>query len=320
MDKIESLTAAQERSLIAYREECLRIGRCCEPADRPEAERVFAEMYACLSKPKPTVFWFDGPATGSMFRTRANLGANLRDNLWDNLWDNLGDNLWANLRANLRANLWANLRANLDWNFWGQHELNWVAYYDWPDRVLRSMYSPEHRKLLDLWLSLSKSCGWWQPFENIVIACERPERQAVDDRGFLHYETGPALLCRDGFPVHAWHGVRVPAKVIEAPDTITTSEIDAENNNEVKRVMIERFGWIRYLKESGARCINHRLNERDGQREGLFVAKDGTRRFVVSDPSTGRRYALGVPQEITTCEQAQAWMSHDLDALATVRT
>ena len=270
MDKIESLTAAQERSLIAYREECLRIGRCCEPADRPEAERVFAEMYACLSKPKPTVFWFDGPATGSMFRTRANLLANLganlganlraRDNLWDNLRANLranlGDNLRASIRANLGANLWDNLRDNLSWKFWGEHESAWPAFYAWPHVYLRPMHSVEQQTKLNWWLDLSKSVGWWEPYEGIVFACERPLKQSVDERGRLHCDNGPAIVCRDGWMVYAIHNVRVPEYIVERPHEITAEKIKAERNAEVRRVMVQRFGFDRYVTEIGAKLVS----------------------------------------------------------------
>jgi hypothetical protein len=47
---------------------------------------------------------------------------------------------------------------------------------------------------------------------------------------------------------------------------------------------------------------------------------NGQQRFVCVDPSTGRRYALGVPREITNCEEAQRWMSHDLDRFAIHRS
>src|SRR5438132_1351940 len=115
MKKIETLTAAQEKSLAEYREYWLRQGRSCEPADRELASRVIREMYAALGKHMPYVWWCDGPAVGSLVRTiltatlGATLGANLRANLGANLRANLGANLGANLQANLEANLGANL-------------------------------------------------------------------------------------------------------------------------------------------------------------------------------------------------------------------
>src|SRR5207244_2128936 len=107
---------------------------------------------------------------------RANLGANLRANLGANLGANLAASLGANLQANLRANLgatlganlWDTLEANLAWGFWGQHEAAWPAFYTWP-HLLRSMHTGEELTKLCWWCDLSRSCGWWHPFEQIVF-------------------------------------------------------------------------------------------------------------------------------------------------------
>ncbi len=39
---------------------------------------------------------------------------------------------------------------------------------------------------------------------------------------------------------------------------------------------------------------------------------DGAKVLVCSDPSTARRYALRIPREVTTCDQAQNWLSFGL--------
>ena len=101
---------------------------------------------------------------------------------------------------------------------------------------------------------------------------------------------------------------------------ITVQEIKDESNEEVRRVLIERFGWERFLRESGAVLVDSRRNDRDGQQEELRRLEDGTQRFLCIDPSTNRRYALGVPSEIRTCEHAQLWMSHGLDQYAIHRS
>jgi hypothetical protein len=106
----------------------------------------------------------------------------------------------------------------------------------------------------------------------------------------------------------------VPAYAVVAPKMITVDEIKSESNEEVRRVLIERFGWPKYLTETKAKRVHRRYNERDAQWEDLYKLGDGTQRFLVNDPSTGRKYALGCPSEIVTCEQAQAFVSHGLDS------
>jgi hypothetical protein len=85
-------------------------------------------------------------------------------------------------------------------------------------------------------------------------------------------------------------------------------------------VLIERFGWEHWLQEEKAKIQHTRFNERDGQWERLYRLDDGQQRVVLTDPSTGRRYALGCPAEIATCEEAQNFFSHGLDKLAIHRS
>ncbi len=145
---------------------------------------------------------------------------------------------------------------------------------------------------------------------------------ARDDGGTLvaHSTTGPSHAWADGFAIWMIDGVRVDEQIVLHPETQTVEQINRESNEEVRRIRIERFGWERYLTASQAAIVEQRINERDGQAERLYRMHDGRQRFVCIDPSTGRRYALGVPREIVSCQAAQDWMSHDLDRLAIHRS
>ncbi len=156
------------------------------------------------------------------------------------------------------------------------------------------------------------SCGSWYPHADFCIISDRMLGCSRNQRGRLHGEHGPALQWRDGWSIYAIEGVRVPDNVVLTPEEQTIEEIDGESNEEVRRVRIERYGWLRYIERSGATVADTRFNEIDRQRECLMQLKDGTRRLVVSDPSTARIYVLGVPREIQTCEQAQAFLNHGL--------
>jgi hypothetical protein len=149
---------------------------------------------------------------------------------------------------------------------------------------------------------------------------DRPEKLTVDDLNLPHCDDGPFCRWRDGSALYSVHGVRVPWWVVEHPDRITIEHINKQDNAEIRRVMIERFGWPRYLAESGAKRLDRRFNDRDQQWEEVYSVKDGSRRALVCDPSTGRKYALGVPYEVNTCEQMQNWMSHGLDRFAIHRS
>ena len=154
--------------------------------------------------------------------------------------------------------------------------------------------------------------------DDVCFWIEAPKYH-YDDQGRCHHSDGPAIVS-SFHEWYFWHGVEVPKKVILSPEAITAEEIDSEQNNETKRVMIERYpgGWDRFLRQRG-KLIEKRRNERDGQIEMLFSHKKEVM-FVVTDPSTGRRYALRVPVTIKTCEEAQLWLSHGLDSRAIHRS
>jgi hypothetical protein len=48
----------------------------------------------------------------------------------------------------------------------------------------------------------------------------------------------------------------MPAWVIEHPEAITVEAIEREEDVEVRRVMLDRYGWSRYVADSGAEVID----------------------------------------------------------------
>jgi hypothetical protein len=70
----------------------------------------------------------------------------------------------------------------------------------------------------------------------------------------MHNATGPALRS-DVENLYFWHGVMVPAFVVTKPEWITLKHIGDEENAEVRRVFIERYGLSRYLLDSGAKKL-----------------------------------------------------------------
>ena len=52
------------------------------------------------------------------------------------------------------------------------------------------------------------------------------------------------------------HGVMVPAFVVVKPEWITLNHIETETNAEVRRIMIGRYGYERYLNDAKAVCVD----------------------------------------------------------------
>jgi hypothetical protein len=109
--------------------------------------------------------------------------------------------------------------------------------------------------------------AWWcYPHREFVLACERPRQIHLEQTSFvdvrgrrgrrLHHLWGPAISWPDGWSVHAIHGVPVPARIIEQPQSVTVRDIETQRNAEVRRVLLERYGWARYMADSGADVVD----------------------------------------------------------------
>jgi hypothetical protein len=61
---------------------------------------------------------------------------------------------------------------------------------------------------------------------------------------------------KDGWKVYSYHGVTVPAQVIETPETITIDQIKNEENAEVRRCMVERMGWQKFVDLSELKVLH----------------------------------------------------------------
>jgi len=106
-----------------------------------------------------------------------------------------------------------------------------------------------------------------------------------------------------------WNGVAVARRVAFAPETLGHEEILAERNAEVRRVMIERFGYERLLERAEAEELD-RDTDAGGERRLLRIEMPGDEALVcvsVRCPSTGHHFVLRVPPDMTSCHQAVAW-------------
>src|SRR3990167_6533823 len=131
---IEKLTEEQEKNLVNFRDECLKIGLSTEPIKRniTDHKKLLDFIYKnYLGLPAPAIWYVDSPLMFNLVmnilyelstRFKDNLQSNLQDNIQGNLWSNLQSNLWSNLKENLQSNLQdnirSNLRSNLKENLW----------------------------------------------------------------------------------------------------------------------------------------------------------------------------------------------------------
>jgi hypothetical protein len=127
--------------------------------------------------------------------------------------------------------------------------------------------------------------------------------------GNLHRQDGPAIEFVDGTTWWYLNGVNVPKYIVLQPEKITLEKIKRARNNEVRSIMIERYGWQRYLVDSQAEMLDKRDNAIENTKEALFATRSFGNRLVVTCP-TGRVFTLGVPSDAKTCEEAQQWLGN----------
>lgn len=128
----------------------------------------------------------------------------------------------------------------------------------------------------EFWVRIERMCSLidnaaiWYPFTDtsVVLACPpriRLERTPVDatrNRNTavqpfrLHAEDGPAVQFGPNERVYAWHGIVVPEKVITNPEQITIKEIEDDSNIERRRVLIDRYGADRYMRDAGGKVVS----------------------------------------------------------------
>lgn len=92
--------------------------------------------------------------------------------------------------------------------------------------------------------------------DNFMVICDFPCVYEINDRRNLSSRTGPAARWRDGVEYYNVNGIRLPAWIIAAPERLDAKAIDAESNAEIRRVMMEQYGFDRYLNESGAKVVH----------------------------------------------------------------
>lgn len=156
----------------------------------------------------------------------------------------------------------------------------------------------------------NKHCGYWWPLRGIVVATEKHSSIHLDEWRRLHCEEDMAIQYPDGWGVYAWKGVRAPKKVIVAPEILTVRDIDMETNAEIRRIMLERFGWGRYLDESNSKPVHkdkfgilYRREMPDDEPLVMVKVKNKT----PEPDGTFKDYFLRVPPEMETAQQAVAW-------------
>jgi len=320
-----TLTSPQVADIHRVRDDWMQTAMSTDRADRPATEAAVAAAYRAAGlEPPALVVWMDSPLGGAYavtaLRTLAKdgqLGDQLRDRLWGQfggqlagqLRDQLGGQLAGQLGGQLGGQLWDQLGANLD--PWG--DAYWLAYY----RTALAAAGLPASERLDTIAAVTASAGWWWPMAGAVVLTERPTVLHVDPQVRMHCDDGPALAYADGYTLHSWHGVTVPADLIE--EGWTTDRILREDNTEIRRCALHRLGWPAFIAQAGLE--QHGATVDDPGNPGHTLALydvpariyDEPVKVLVCDNATPERdgqrrtFGLTVPASITDPVAAAGW-------------
>ncbi|MBV2354136.1 hypothetical protein KUM39_07120 [Streptomyces sp. J2-1] len=310
-------------------EEWRALAASTAPADRARAEAGVRLAYRQAGLPEPErVVWAASPREGvALLRSLPHRGASVRDEVrnvpwaaerallhralgpagWAAHWSVTGGRMWDTTQAlvdRIRAGVLADLGGSAEVRLalldavLGQHDAPWLAAF------------AGRASALDGLAEVCRSAGWWWPFEKVAVVCERPSALHRDEAGRLDRGDGPALAFPDGFALYAWRGMPVEASFVAELRTLTPDRIRAEENAELRRVMLEFYGYDRYLTDSGARPLHH---DATGTLWRIDLTGDEPVVMVevlnsTPEPDgTTRTYWLRVPPTTRTAREGVAW-------------
>ncbi|WP_371499125.1 hypothetical protein OG871_23945 [Kitasatospora sp. NBC_00374] len=182
----------------------------------------------------------------------------------------------------------------------GPHDAPWLAAFDAVGAL----------GALAPLAEIAAGAGWWWPYEGVALVCERPTELHRDEAGRLDRADGPALAYPDGFALHAWRGMPVPPEFLDGLAGVTPERIRAEENAELRRVMLEYYGYERYLADSGAEPLHRdetgvlwRIQLPDDEPVVMVEVVNST----AEPDGTFRTYWLRVPPSTRTARAGVAW-------------
>lgn len=220
-------------------------------------------------------------------------------------------------------------------NMWGQYDSYLTGCRD-----ILGLRLPAHEKY-KFWEEAAIHGSYRMMHEEFCIVSNFPAVIKKDESNRPHCEDGPSHLWRDGTALWHWHGIKVESWIITNPELITVENINAESNAEIRRILTERYGWSRYMKDSNGKVIDQYidslgfpvklwsmnvsgytdsvvkmveftnssvegLNQGHTNKDGEFVTT-GFKPDLKNGETYHKTYMFCVPPDITSAKKAHAW-------------
>jgi len=141
----------------------------------------------------------------------------------------------------------------------------WAAYdcYLSGARDILGLELPAHAGYA-AWEQCAIHGGFRVLHEDFCMVSDFPSVLKVDDQNRPHCIDGPSHQWRDGWSLYHVHGVRLEESqkhIVLTPEMITVDEIEHEQNAEVRRVMMEQYGYERYIGDCNAQVVDTRPDD-----------------------------------------------------------
>lgn len=268
---IEKLTAEQEEKIDQYKKTWIDIGLSQGASDKKNAEKYIKEAYKVAGLEAPdTMIWADSPVHALSIAC-----------------EKTGD---------------TNPKNHINNFCFGCHESSWLGFYNYCGEVLEL----DCCNALIPHMEIAKSCGWWLPYDELVIISEKPLEVNMKD-GVIHKDGGPAIIYKDGLSVWALNGVRVGKEIAETPwNELDPNLVITEKNAEIRKEIVRKIGVERISQKLGAEVID---KEGDYELLNLLIGDETKRPYLkMKNPSLGGVWHLeGIHPDIKTVKEALKW-------------
>ena len=357
MTRLSALTPDQRAAMDTHADLWIERGMSTEPADRARVEDGLRRCYEYAGIPwhgnvvwvgSPLVAALAGPIAASALRSGAVRGAvygavdgavsrAVRGAVDDAVYGAVDDAVSRAVRGAVDGAVDDAVYGAVDdavrgawWKrLGGMMWSGWVAYLTYYRDHARDTAGEQTWERLDAYED-AMSASWVHPWTTHAVISDRPSTirlEQVGPRGWgshrLHCADGPALQWRDGWALHYWHGVRVPADLIESGWDV--DRILSEPNTEIRRCAIERMGWPHFVEAAKLKMVGHECADPGNPGHTLALYDVPSRiygepvRLLLCDNATPerdgtrRRFGLTVPASIADPIHAAAW-TFDLTA------
>lgn len=163
---------------------------------------------------------------------------------------------------------------------------------------------------LDAWTEVIEVAGPVIFSEYVAYICAKPTSVQTDEWGRIHSAEAPAIAWGDAFHCYALRDVAVDGLFFTDPGYLTAEMIKDLQNVEMRRRLMEFYGFERYINDLGGKLIHkdetgelYRLEDEIDEPLHMVRVKNST----PEPDGTYKYYMLRVPPHLDTARESVAW-------------